>query len=444
PLSTGPTAASAQDDLNNFIPALRAPAPIAVNFDLHRYDSAGTPTSTTINVGLNGATIQERLAEVRDAINGVTPPAGESFPWRAELWGTRLAIVATDGPVLRGADDNRTSGFTAPVTGWATNSTNNVRHYSFGATGGGSFQTGTAGNDGSAPSTDAAYTAAFDIVRQQVDLFNLLLFPRSADNATLIDSLWSIGSTFAEENRALLLMEPPVGWSGVTTPSNEISNLRIGVSRQFAALYYPRVVVREGALNIPVSPVGAVAGVMARTDSARGFWKAPAGTEASVRGIVGVQQQLSDRENGALNPLGINVIRALPDGVVVWGARTVDGYDSAGSEYKYVPIRRVANYIGESLYRGLRWVVFEPNDEPLWAQIRLNVGGFMHDLFRKGAFQGTKPTDAYFVKCDAETTTETDRNLGIVNIWVGFAPLKPAEFVIVSLQQMAGQSGSGQ
>ena len=109
------------------------------------------------------------------------------------------------------------------------------------------------------------------------------------------------------------------------------------------------------------------------------------------------------------------------------------------SDYKYVPIRRLALYIEESLYRGLKWVVFEPNDEPLWGQIRLNVGAFMHGLFTQGAFQGEKPTDAYFVRCDAETTTQDDRNKGIVNIWVGFAPLKPAEFVVLYLQQMAGQ-----
>ena len=123
----------------------------------------------------------------------------------------------------------------------------------------------------------------------------------------------------------------------------------------------------------------------------------------------------------------------------MWGARTLRGADAAADEYKYVPVRRTALFIEESLYRGLKWVVFEPNDEPLWAQIRLNVGAFMHNLFRQGAFQGTTPREAYLVKCDRETTTQNDINLGIVNILVGFAPLKPAEFVIIKLQQMAGQ-----
>jgi phage tail sheath protein FI len=149
---------------------------------------------------------------------------------------------------------------------------------------------------------------------------------------------------------------------------------------------------------------------------------------------------LTDEENGQLNPLGINCLRAkVPVGPVVWGSRTLQGNDQLASEWKYIPVRRTALFIEESLYRGTQWVVFEPNDEPLWAQIRLNVGAFMHNLFRQGAFQGRTPRDAYFVKCDKETTTQNDINLGIVNIVVGFAPLKPAEFVIIKIQQIAGE-----
>jgi phage tail sheath protein FI len=182
-----------------------------------------------------------------------------------------------------------------------------------------------------------------------------------------------------------------------------------------------------------------MAGLCARIDGTRGVWKAPAGIEADLRGIVGLEHKFSDGEHGIMNPRAVNVLRVFPNGIVSFGARTMDGDDDFGSEYKYLPIRRLALYIETSLYRGIKWVVFEPNDEPLWSQIRLNVGAFMHDLFRKGAFQGATPKDAYFVKCDAETTTQSDRNLGIVNIWVGFAPLKPAEFVFLFLQQMAGQ-----
>ena len=173
----------------------------------------------------------------------------------------------------------------------------------------------------------------------------------------------------------------------------------------------------------------------------RGVWKAPAGTEATLTGVKKVDYLLTDGENGNLNPLGVNCIRIFPSyGAVSWGARTLSGSDQLTSEYKYVPVRRTALFIEESLYRGLKWVVFEPNDEPLWSRIRLNVGAFMHNLFIQGAFLGKTPREAYFVKCDNETITQNDINLGIVNILVGFAPLKPAEFVIIRIQQIAGKN----
>ena len=188
------------------------------------------------------------------------------------------------------------------------------------------------------------------------------------------------------------------------------------------------------------APCGAVAGIMARTDVQRGVWKAPAGLAASLSGVQGLTYTMTDRQNGVLNPVGLNCLRTFPvAGHLVWGARTLAGADLLASEWKYVPVRRLALFLEESLFRGTQWVVFEPNDEPLWAQIRLNIGAFMQDLFRQGAFQGSSPRDAYFVKCDRETTTQSDINRGVVNILVGFAPLKPAEFVVIKLQQMAGQ-----
>ena len=177
-------------------------------------------------------------------------------------------------------------------------------------------------------------------------------------------------------------------------------------------------------------------------------WAQPAFPSRALRivvpfgagGVADLTAVLTDGENGQLNPRGINCLRSFPEaGRVVWGARTVRGSDQLASEWKYVPVRRTALFIEESLYRGTKWVVFEPNDEPLWAQIRLNVGAFMQNLFLQGAFQGRSPREAYLVRCDAETTTQNDINLGIVNILVGFAPLKPAEFVIIRIQQLAGQ-----
>jgi hypothetical protein len=216
-----------------------------------------------------------------------------------------------------------------------------------------------------------------------------------------------------------------------------------GKEARNAALYFPRVKQPDpnrDQQSQTFVPCGIIAGVIARTDAQRGVWKAPAGLDASLNGIQGLQVNLTDGENGQLNPLGINCLRAFPvNGRVVWGARTLRGADQLADEYKYIPVRRMALFLEESLYRGTQWVVFEPNDEPLWAQIRLNIGAFMHNLFRQGAFQGKTPAEAYLVKCDKETTTQNDINLGIVNILVGFAPLKPAEFVIIKIQQLAGQ-----
>jgi hypothetical protein len=192
--------------------------------------------------------------------------------------------------------------------------------------------------------------------------------------------------------------------------------------------------VDDQSLYLP--PSGYVAGIFARVDNDRGVWKAPAGIDAAITGISGLALPLTDDENGQLNPVAVNCLRTLRGfGTVVWGARTLRGGDQLGDEYKYVPVRRLALFLEETLYRSTQWVVFEPNDKPLWAQIRTSIKAFLQDLFRQGAFQGTTPQDAYFVRCDEETTTQYDIDRGIVNILVGFAPLKPAEFVVIGIQQ---------
>jgi phage tail sheath protein FI len=283
----------------------------------------------------------------------------------------------------------------------------------------------------------------------KADLFNLLCLPADVRGGDTSAPVYQAAMAYCATRRAMLLVDSPAGWSAnketaAAKARDGLSALGLsGDAARNAALYFPRLreadPLRDSQVDTFV-PCGAVAGIMARTDVARGVWKAPAGLEAAVNGIQGFDVSLNDAENGMLNPLGINCLRAFPiNGRVVWGARTLRGADQLADEYKYVPVRRTALYIEESLYRGTQWVVFEPNDEPLWAQIRLNVGAFLHGLFRQGAFQGTTPRDAYFVKCDKETTTQADINAGIVNILVGFAPLKPAEFVVIKLQQIAGQ-----
>lgn len=270
-----------------------------------------------------------------------------------------------------------------------------------------------------------------------VDIFNILCLPGIVNPSILASSV-----KYCNDRRAFMIIDPV---STSTSPSQmEILINGIDLPKDdHAAVYYPWIKISDPINNgnlKSVAPCGTMAGIYARTDATRGVWKAPAGTEAGLIGVRGLDYTLTDRENGLLNPLGVNCLRIFPDsGVTSWGGRTLRGADSLASEYKYIPIRRTALFIEESLYRGLKWVVFEPNDEPLWAQIRLNVGAFMHNLFRQGAFQGTTKQQAYFVKCDYETTTQNDINLGVVNIWVGFAPLKPAEFVVLYLQQMTGQ-----
>ena len=276
---------------------------------------------------------------------------------------------------------------------------------------------------------------------RDTDLFNLLVIPRTtqmSDNEA--KNVMAAAISFCAERRAFYIVDPNPAktWDAI---GDWVTGL--GISERNAALFFPHVQVSDpldGFRLANMPPSGVVAGVFARTDGSRGVWKAPAGIDATLTGVQGLAQNLTDQENGVLNPLGINCLRSFPVyGRVVWGSRTLRGADQMADEYKYVPVRRLALFIEESLYRGTQWVVFEPNDEPLWAQIRLNVGAFMHDLFVQGAFQGKTPREAYFVKCDRETTTQNDINKGIVNIVVGFAPLKPAEFVIIKLQQMAGQ-----
>ena len=173
------------------------------------------------------------------------------------------------------------------------------------------------------------------------------------------------------------------------------------------------------------------------------MWKAPAGIETRLAGVPRLAASLTDERQGVINGLGINALRTFPVfGSIIWGARTLEGANALASQWKYLPVRRLFLFLEESLYRGTQWVVFEPNDEPLWAQIRLNVGTFLQGLFRQGAFQGASAREAYFVKCDAETTTQADIDAGVVNIVVGVAPLKPAEFVILKFQQITKPSES--
>ena len=344
-----------------------------------------------------------------------------------------------------------TTGTPATATGLATGAgaLENVQRYQLGDTTSIGFQgAGTEGVDGDPPTAteligDALAETGMHALNK-VDLFNILCLPHAVElgDDTATQAVYSAAESYCEARRAFLIVDLPSSVASVQGARDWLDQ-NAGLRNANAAAYFPRPRIPDPLNNFRLRNVaasGTVAGLYARTDATRGVWKAPAGTEGSLRGVSQLAVALNDAQNGQLNPLGLNSLRNFDIyGNVCWGARTLDGADAQASQWKYVPVRRVALYIEESLYRGTQWVVFEPNDEPLWSQIRLNIGAFMNTLFRQGAFQGQTPRDAYLVKCDRETTTQNDIDRGVVNILVGFAPLKPAEFVIIQIQQLAGQ-----
>lgn len=284
----------------------------------------------------------------------------------------------------------------------------------------------------------------------KADLFNILCIPPYLASGEVDAAVVTEAATLCRGRRAFLILDAPAAWdeiSDVTSVATGVNAIATTVgtnNARNAAVFFPRLQMpnplRQNQMETFAS-CGAVAGVFARTDVQRGVWKAPAGLDAGLTGTSALSVPMTDAENGQLNPLGVNCMRAMPGaGPVIWGSRTLRGADRlADTDWKYIPVRRLALFLEESIFRGTQWAVFEPNDEPLWSQLRMNIGAFLHTLFRQGAFQGSSPREAYFVKCDRSTTTQTDINNGIVNILIGYAPLKPAEFVILKFQQMAGQ-----
>lgn len=302
------------------------------------------------------------------------------------------------------------------------------------------------GNSGAKPPTGI-------YALERVDLFNLLCIP-DATRASTSDpnqlasginstAIYSAALALCKKRRAFLLVDPPPYVVDVDAAADWKSNSLSALADPNAAAYFPRLRLADPLDDYNLrtfAPSGVIAGLYSRIDADRGVWKAPAGTEATLTGVTGPVYPLNDGENGILNPLGLNCLRTFPVyGNVSWGARTLAGADVVASDWKYIPVRRLALFLEESLFRGTKWAVFEPNDESLWAQLRLNLGAFMNNLYRQGAFAGRSAREAYLVKCDRETTTQDDVNRGVVNVLVGFAPLKPAEFVVIRIQQMAGQ-----
>jgi phage tail sheath protein FI len=402
-----------------------------------------------------GASVQCAVTQV--VSGAVWPPTNFAIRVNATFPQLPDAVLsfATPGSSSGLGDAATALGLVAPASA-------NVAHYALGtgrtSPGFGVQTTSVPGGNGTGlpTSTDligapASFTGIYALLK--VDLFNLLSIPdatralpsnpASLDPAVNPQAIYSAAITLCDQRRAFLLVDPPPTASSVTA-AVDWKSTGLGSTDGNGAAYWPRLRAAD-PLNMnnlrSFAPSGAVAGIIAATDGSRGVWKAPAGINAALNGVQGLTYQLTDPENGLLNPLGLNSLRTFPVyGSVVWGARTLAGADALASQWKYVPVRRMALYLEESLYRGLQWAVFEPNDEPLWAAIRLNVSSFLQTLFLRQAFQGKTPDEAYFVKCDGETTTQTDIDNGIVNVLVGFAPLQPAEFVVIQIEQLAGQA----
>ena len=437
--------------------------------------AAVAPLPVTVKVIGNGTPIPQSMAglaaQLQQAINAVLAvqmPGASVQCSVSQLGGGDQAIrvnallpqqpdaVLSFAAPGAGGDASAALGLSAPTTA-------NVAHYALGT--GHTYAPGIAGGETASVAgangtglpqsagligDPAQFTGIYAL--QKVGLFNLLSIPdatrASAGNPAALDNnvdpnaVYSAAISLCQRRRAMLLVDAPPPVNTVSA-AVDWKTSGLGVHQENGAAYFPRLRLPDPLNSFQprtFAPSGVVAGLYARIDASRGVWKAPAGTEATLTGVQSMAYKLNDLENGVLNPLGLNCARIFPIyGPVMWGARTLVGSDAEGSQWKYVPIRRLALFIEESLYRGTKWAVFEPNDETLWAQLRLNIGVFMHDLFRRGAFQGQSPRDAYLVKCDKDTTTQSDIDRGIVNILVGFAPLKPAEFVIIQIQQLAGQ-----
>jgi phage tail sheath protein FI len=306
----------------------------------------------------------------------------------------------------------------------------------------------------------ADFLSAFqaDSSLDKLQVFNLLVVPGVVNNAVLSEAL-----AFCERKLAFLIMDPPPE-DVADPPTNWIGDFlgntagdtdgNIAPQSSNGALYFPYLKSSNPITGLPSDPAGTpftlppsgfVAGIFARTDTNRGVWKAPAGLETTILDTTGVVDggRMTDMRQGALNNIGVNCIRSFPGaGTVVFGSRTLVSANTAFQQWKYVPVRRMALFLEQTLKLNLTWVIFEPNDEPLWVAIRVSIESFMLSLFHQGAFAGAKPSDSFQVKCDSSTTTPQDVDNGRVNIVVAFAPLKPAEFVIVKIAQLAGQAQS--
>ncbi|HET7429882.1 MAG TPA: phage tail sheath C-terminal domain-containing protein [Nocardioides sp.] len=424
---------------------------------------AGSPTPASpreLVARLVAAVNQTLRAVPAEALKlGGAEVQGELFEGGAQF---RLSLTRPAGPAGTARIHDATVTFAGPASGQSLSAaygmgTVATPHVSAGPSRirlgmayAGLVATLTPGTDGAAHGqpSDAVFKDAVTALDGPDPFFNLLCLPdlvRPSTADPAVPQHNNVVAVYAEAARvcakkfAFLVVDPPPQVNDVGS-AEQWKTLQLGFSSTHAAAWFPRIRVDDplqpGSI-ISHPPSGAIAGVIARTDAQVGVWQSPAGTDAVLAGVYGPAVSISDPEHGLLNPVGLNVIRQFPIyQTVAFGSRTVDGSNALGSEWKYIPVRRTADYILRSLSEALRWAVHKPNGEDLWSQLRVSCTSFMHGLYRQGAFKGSSARQAYFVACDASTTTQADIDAGVVNIAIGFAPLKPAEFVVITLRQI--------
>ena len=382
-----------------------------------------TPPSGTFSISIGIRDGSDFAPLAGEEFGEVTmTPSDDNFVEKVVNGGSKLVTVSVEDGATNGPDDNTSPDPGEPLTG------------------------GDAADPGAGD-----YTSFYNTTLRKIRDFSIMVLPGrywTQDAAAADSGNEYINNTkaFCEKHgRSVLIVDPPRNTE--LDSSEDVTNLGLPTST-YTALYYPWVTVRNPIYDpdknptapstINIQPSSIAAGMWTQTDGRRGVWKAPAGVEARIS-AAGLQYNAEDLEQSFLNPLGVNCIRNRAGyGRVVWGARTLA--TKASPEWRYVPVRRTAIYIEQSIYNGIQWAVFEPNADPLWSSLRVNIGSFMNSLFRAGAFQGTTANDAYFVRCGlGDTMTQGDIDRGQVIIVVGFAPLKPAEFVILRIQQKVNQ-----
>jgi phage tail sheath protein FI len=413
---------------------------------------AGPPASNSL------ANLASALDDIASAINGgVALLDLANQRWTAVRQGWRLVLQTkpTLGALASlnvapksgktGVPPAQPSGgynFAAAGKYWAPNGGGTLAAYTLGVPQSSGLQGGQKGGfDGTEPML-GDYTTAFGIVDSSVEIFNMLVLPRTDAGNDDRRKIWGAASAFATKSRAILLVDPDSTWTSIGAAVTGADAIKVGLDTPNSVIYWPALQIPTSTGGVKqVDPSGSMAGLYARTDQAVGTWKAAAGLEATLANALGLTVTMSDDQNGLINPKAMNAIRLFPTGITSWGARTLAGSDDSGDiDDKYINVRRMMLFIENSLYRGLRFATFKNNAEPLWASIRLAAGSFMNGLMVQGAFASTTKSQAYYVLCDSTTTSATDINLGIVNVLVGFAPNKPAEFVHLTVTQMAGQT----